>query len=840
MVRYMVVYVAMCVAIPCADPQPASSATPSGQNQSAYQRDKDGALVPRMGYTTFLDRSCRFILHDLDNGWASGNAYRDRDGKAVPGYVNYALVNPRRQLGVGHPLNADTVYPAFHHALFIRTLLAHWRRTGDAECLNRARQLADWNLQRRTPADCRYGSLFYSTVHKGIVGGNVDGDALMTDKPAIMALAMLELAQATGEKRYREAAEAVADTLAKTQLPAGNWSFRVNPRTGAVREAYTSSAIYAVMLFETLGPGKEDCWAKARARALKWILDGPVKTMRWNGFYEDVSAETGKENRTNWDCIDTARWLVAHRSENAEYLPLAMKLHDWIAKEFVEKNAAWAPAEGLREQKCCFQTMGIHTAHWAALLADLHAATGNASFKQRTLDSCALVTYWMRDDGANLVGPTWGDEIWFSCHFGTALYVQDALSRFPALLGPEKHAAAVLGQPCGSPLPVDCPIERSAEFSEIMLTGRHAQYGNADTWYPSWAADGNLYSPWTDGYLLEGTDGRQQVPFDEKHPVDACNSVDFLGRKAATAQAKIVGDDPLHLKIINLPPRIEASPVPYEGRYPCGSLVYNGVWYYGTYALTNNKKSDCGGVGWTLLGPFVGFRWSADFGKTWTETPCTPAKPLFGEDPKRAPVKIGSPHFVDFGRNMEHSPDGYAYLVAHGSTRDEAWNNWIQGDQVYLLRVKPSVETMNDVAAYEFFAGRDTGGKPIWSKSFAAIKPLLEWKGNLGCVTATYNAGLKKYLMCVSRSVRVQHANALFLESSEITGPWSVVAYLKDFGPENYFLNIPSKFISRDGKSVWLCHSGNWCDHVEVGGAPPGSHYALCLREMRLVSPKDK
>ena len=26
-------------------------------------------------------------------------------------------------------------------------------------------------------------------------------------------------------------------------------------------------------------------------------------------------------------------------------------------------------------------------------------------------------------------------------------------------------------------------------------------------------------------------------------------------------------------------------------------------------------------------------------------------------------VKLGAPHFVDFGRNSEHSPDGRAYLV---------------------------------------------------------------------------------------------------------------------------------------------------------------------------------
>jgi len=408
-------------------------AAPAGVSQKPVERDTEGMLVPRMSYAEFLDRSYRLVMGDLD-GWATGNAYNDADGRAVPGYVNYALVNPKHQLGVGHPLNADTVYPAFHHALYIRAFLAEWHRTDDPQCLARARQLAEWNLARRTPADCLYASLFYSTVSKGKVGGNVDGDAIMTDKPAIMALAMLELAVATGEARYREAAVAVAGTLAKTQLPEGNWPFRVNPITGEVREAYTSSAIYAVMLFEALGQGGEHRWDAAKAKALQWILDGPAKTMLWKGFYEDVSAATGKDNRTNWDCIDTARWLVAHRAENPEYLRLALRLHDWVAKEFVETNAAWSPAEGLREQKCCFSTMGVHTMHWAALLADLHLATGESSFKQRALNSCALVTCWMRDDGANLVGPTWGDEIWFSCHFGSALYLYDTLRHFPELL----------------------------------------------------------------------------------------------------------------------------------------------------------------------------------------------------------------------------------------------------------------------------------------------------------------------------------------------------------------------------------------------------------------------
>jgi len=44
-----------------------------------------------------------------------------------------------------------------------------------------------------------------------------------------------------------------------------------------------------------------------------------------------------------------------------------------------------------------------------------------------------------------------------------------------------------------------CPFPKSEAFNDITFTGRHAEYTDADTWYPSWASDNNMYSPWTDG-----------------------------------------------------------------------------------------------------------------------------------------------------------------------------------------------------------------------------------------------------------------------------------------------------------------------------------------------------
>lgn len=381
--------------------------------------------------------------------------------------------------------------------------------------------------------------------------------------------------------------------------------------------------------------------------------------------------------------------------------------------------------------------------------------------------------------------------------------------------------------------PKDCPFEQSKALAGIVFTGAHSDYRVGDTFYPSWASDGNQYSPFTDGV----TDGVQSFSF---------------GQEATTGNVVMIGDNPLDLKIKNTAPPQVANPLPYVGRYPAGSLVHNGVWYYGTYCLGPDGFVNHEGFtyNWPVLGPMPGFRISKDYGKTWTPSPLAPKKPLFPEPAKfMGPVKMGSPHFVDFGKNMQHSPDGKAYLLGMGAEENDpkpryANLSWISADQVYLARVTPSPETINDLKAYEFFAGHDPAGNPVWTSDFSRIEPLLDWNDHMGCVTATYVPGLKKHLMCVTDGwPTTGKMQSYILEADQVTGPWRLVVYMKDFGEQAYFLNFPSKFISPDGKRLWLCYSANFA--AEANGQklkfnPPGGRYGLCLHEVRLLTPGEK
>src|SRR5438132_656150 len=281
--------------------------------------------------------------------------------------------------------------------------------------------------------------------------------------------------------------------------------------------------------------------------------------------------------------------------------------------------------------------------------------------------------------------------------------------------------------------PIDCPFEPSKEIVGLIFTGRHVAYTEADTWYPSWAADDTMYSPWTDGNVSqlrgEGAPLSEiECSSDSRNPVNAGR-----GGKSGTGQARII---------------------------------------------------------------------------------------------------------VDFGKELQYSPDGKAYLVGHGASRPDANLGWIAGDQAYLIRVTPSLQSMNDASKYEFFGGHTTQGEPIWTSDFSRIKPLIEWNGRVGHATMTYHPALKKYLLCVTDGwPTISTMNTYILESDTIAGPWKLVTFMEKFGAQGYFVNIPSKFISSSGTSMWLCYSANFTNPylgTNFPADPPGSKYAMCLQEIEL------
>jgi len=253
------------------------------------KRDERGKLLPLQSNDETIRRGMSFLLDDHLK-WFKGppETLLDEKGQTQMPWVYYSNLQHN---GMPFPGSVDRFvsYPAFHHALMIRTFIGYSKYAGDKRALDQAVALADWNIAHSTPADWPYAGLPWSTFHEKKPGGFRDKSGLMPDKAAIMALAYLELYDATGEKRFLNAATVIGRSLAARQRPNGTWPFRVDPKTGEVIEDYSSSVIYAVLLFEALDKrsGTEN-FLSNRDRAWNWLVAGPIKNKDWRGFFEDL------------------------------------------------------------------------------------------------------------------------------------------------------------------------------------------------------------------------------------------------------------------------------------------------------------------------------------------------------------------------------------------------------------------------------------------------------------------------------------------------------------------------------------------------------------------------
>jgi hypothetical protein len=371
--------------------------------------------------------------------------------------------------------------------------------------------------------------------------------------------------------------------------------------------------------------------------------------------------------------------------------------------------------------------------------------------------------------------------------------------------------------------PAGCPYPMSTDV-RLAFTGRASHYHFSDTWMPTWASDGSLYSTFQDGVITTA-------------PLE--NFGGFFGgtEPVGNGWAKVVGNDPQDL-LFPEAGMVWSTKGSYSSRWPCAFFSKDGVLYYGSYLLgTPTSSEQCG---------FIGFRTSVDGGHTWVDGSHTVDNRLFPEPavPNGA-CKFGQPYMVDLGQNQQHSPDGKVYFISNGavdSDPDHVPNNLGQhtGDQIYLCRVTPSIANVNDASKYEFYAGNGS-----WSSAFSAAQPIVDWNNHCGSSTMTYNPALNKFLILTTvghpelkpdGSTGAGDYDTYMLESDTMTGPWKVVTYLKKFGTQAYYPNLPSKFISGDGRTAWMWYGANYAPFDRFAD-PPGSGYRLSEQQIRLLRP---
>jgi hypothetical protein len=230
-------------------------------------------------------------------------------------------------------------------------------------------------------------------------------DAITLFRTARMGEALLALYEYKKDERLKEYAEHIAATLARLQREDGSWPYRINPETGKVVEEYTSAAITIAVFLEKLGNKKYDDNLK---RAVKWTLDNPCRTLRWQGMYEDIGAAKPYSNLENWDTLDAIVYFCRHNE-----IETAKRLNRYVEDQFVvygpvrgvPNSKTYAPS--VLEQYFCYAPMEVHTAHWIEALMALYEATGDATYKLKAKRAADAIVRAQLPEGRF---STWGRD----------------------------------------------------------------------------------------------------------------------------------------------------------------------------------------------------------------------------------------------------------------------------------------------------------------------------------------------------------------------------------------------------------------------------------------------
>lgn len=391
----------------------------------------DGIVQPRRPVAEAIRDAMQF-LKKADGGYLPGRIDGELAGYFMSAHVNAdGTRTTRRQLS----------FPARQHAYFIRTFLNYYAYTAEPEWLQRARDLADWNLAHSTPATAAYPHLPYSAHQDGKPTGSADQASIETDKPACLGRAYLAVYESTGDAKYLEAARRIAATLVAKQREDGSWPFRVIPGDGSVYEDMGGALVFFVEFFEDLQRfDPSPAYATARDGALRCLLARHVERGEWGTYHEDIKPKSGAHLSAE-PMSFTADYLFRAGREQPEYVEMGRRVLRQMEASLVHTSGhAAAPAPAVAEQATFAHIMPGHTARYCLALSRLYLVTGDAAIKTRAQSGMNAVTYMQNEAGLfrtffydtqRKADGAGGRPDWYSQHLYTVCHLLETNAVFP-------------------------------------------------------------------------------------------------------------------------------------------------------------------------------------------------------------------------------------------------------------------------------------------------------------------------------------------------------------------------------------------------------------------------
>ena len=321
-------------------------------------------------------------------------------------------------------------YPAKILSSMIRALCRHAKAEPKdaADALAVSRKMADWLISHSQPegAPLAHFPPTYWGDRRDVAVRNAGQN--MLGYPAHAANAYFDLAEATGEAKYRDSALAIARTFMKLQGDDGTWPLKVREKDGSpVRANRLVPNRYLLGMFDRAFAATGDAaFSAARDRAFAYVLDGPAKTWNWDGQFEDMDPMPPYKNLQKGVAVDTALRLFA-MGRKAE----ACEMVDWCEDQFVVwsdpihnmdwKN--WKTPTAL-EQYDYYTPIDASMGDMIGAFAAAYKATGDSLYLEKAKALADNITRHQRADGTI---PTYFDSRKGSDWVNCMVYVADRL-----------------------------------------------------------------------------------------------------------------------------------------------------------------------------------------------------------------------------------------------------------------------------------------------------------------------------------------------------------------------------------------------------------------------------
>ncbi len=415
----------------------------------------DGSILP--WYSSDLGNSYDTVLLLVWNFWK--NLPVDSTGDKY--YLHHQVYQPGDRRGLG----GDQLMMA----LSSWDLLYDY--TGDESIIENMKYIANYYIKNSlTSPECKWANLPYpyNTI---LYSGKYDGDMvigkgyLQPDKAGSLGFELIKLYKKTGDEKYLEVAEKIANTLAGT-IQAGDinnspWPFKVNAKTGEPGElrlfdfnytgkpenekdpqlktqksTYTTNWTGALNLFSeliTMNKGNPGQYKKAFDITLNWLKEYPLKNNKWGPFFEDVPGWSD----TQINAITFAMYILQNRILFPDWQKDVKGIIEWTYKELGNNDYSKYNVEVMNEQTAYRVPGNSHSSRQASVELIYTILTGDTTYKNNAIRTLNWATYTVANDGRNRYIR---DDIWLTDGYGD--YVRHylrAMAAMPELAPADKN-----------------------------------------------------------------------------------------------------------------------------------------------------------------------------------------------------------------------------------------------------------------------------------------------------------------------------------------------------------------------------------------------------------------